>query len=504
MNKRNVVLVLIDSLNRHSLGAYNSSTRVVTPNLDRFADRATRFDSHFVGSLPCMPARREIFTGRKEMMWRPWGPLEPFDARLPRLLAAEGYTTGIVTDHYHYWEEEANGYIQSFDSTTTVRGHENDNWHPAVPPSQLVPGWVEQIDRYRHGRGRAYYGNVRDFRGEEDYFPARVMTGASEWIRRNHGLGPFFLQVESFDVHEPFDVPEPYRSMYTEVTDRDQFNIWPPYQDSAAQREFLEAAEERELAYLRAQYDGKVSMVDAWLGRVLDTLDELALWDDTIVIVTTDHGHDLGERGAFGKQWPHFDSHSNIPLWIWHADYSPETRSVEGLSSTVDLHATILEMAGTHATTAPHSRSLIPLMRGKESPRNVVTYGTFGQGVAITDGRWTLLKSPESDGTLFSYSTAIFPTLTADNVQVPLDHGCFAPVDFGYFIPGVELPQWKIPVNVAARDTRDYLFDREGKQGGVRPIEEPAQADRLKRLLKRELDDEGCPPEQLTRLGLKG
>ena len=80
----NVILVLIDSLNRHYLSAYEP-TPVSTPNLNSFADKSWRFDNHFVGSLPCMPARREIFAGRKEMMWRPWGPLEPFDARLPRL-----------------------------------------------------------------------------------------------------------------------------------------------------------------------------------------------------------------------------------------------------------------------------------------------------------------------------------------------------------------------------------------------------------------------------------
>ncbi len=109
----NVILILIDSLNRHALSAYGPS-HIRTPNLDSFARRAWRFDNHFVGSLPCMPARREIYSGRRELMWRPWGSLEPQDARLPRLLEAQGYATAIVTDHYHYWEESANGYIQSF------------------------------------------------------------------------------------------------------------------------------------------------------------------------------------------------------------------------------------------------------------------------------------------------------------------------------------------------------------------------------------------------------
>jgi len=76
-----------------------------------------------------MPARREIFAGRKELMWRPWGGLEPDDARLPRLVEAAGHRTVIVTDHYHYWEESANGYLQSFQQTELVRGHEWDAWN---------------------------------------------------------------------------------------------------------------------------------------------------------------------------------------------------------------------------------------------------------------------------------------------------------------------------------------------------------------------------------------
>lgn len=96
----NVILILIDSLVRHHLPAYNPDSPVPTPNLDRLASKAFRFDNHFVGSLPCMPARREIFAGRKEFLWRSWGPLEQFDERLLKLLEQNGYSTNIVTAHY--------------------------------------------------------------------------------------------------------------------------------------------------------------------------------------------------------------------------------------------------------------------------------------------------------------------------------------------------------------------------------------------------------------------
>ncbi len=121
---------------------------------------------------------------------------------------------------------------------------------------------------------------------------------------------PFFLQVESFDVHEPFHVPEPYASMYGNGADRDRFTLWPPYQDVNRLAQFNAETSPEELAFIRAQYAGKLTMVDHWFGELLKTIDELNLWDSTVVIVTTDHGHDLGERGTFGKQYPHYDSHA--------------------------------------------------------------------------------------------------------------------------------------------------------------------------------------------------
>jgi arylsulfatase A-like enzyme len=376
----NIILVLIDSLNRHALSAYAPST-VATPNLDAFARRAWRFDQHFVGSLPCMPARREIYAGVREMMWRPWGPLEPFDARLPWLLGAAGYRTAIVTDHYHYWEEASNGYVQSFQSAELVRGHEHDYWQPPIPADAPIPAWVERVERWRPGAGRRYYANVKDFAGEEDYFPAKVFSGAARWLRKHAGGAPFFLQVESFDVHEPFDIPEPYASMYADGALRDRFDIWPPYQDTEQLASFMAQASAEELAFIRSQYAGKLTMVDRWFGALIAALDELDLWKDTAVIVTTDHGHDLGERGTFGKQYPHYDSHANIPLLIWHPAYPSGGRSIQALTSTVDLFATILEIGGAQSPERTHSHSSLPLLRGGPQPREALLYGTFGQGV---------------------------------------------------------------------------------------------------------------------------
>lgn len=111
MSARNVVLVLIDTLRRDHLGAYGSeevsaklSAAVTTPHLGAFAARGALFENAFLGSFPCMPARRALWTGRCEVPWRGWGPLEDGDLDLFDLLRGHGLVTAMVSDHYHLLE----------------------------------------------------------------------------------------------------------------------------------------------------------------------------------------------------------------------------------------------------------------------------------------------------------------------------------------------------------------------------------------------------------------
>lgn len=497
----NVVLVLIDSLNRRALSAYQSSP-IQTPNLDAFANRAWRFDNHFVGSLPCIPARREIFAGFKEMMWRPWGSLEPFDARLPSMMQDNGYTTALVTDHYHYWEEPGNGYMQGFQGAELIRGHEMDFWKHPLADDELVPQWVQNIEDWRPGQGRWYYANVKDFEKEEDFFPAKTFTAASQWLRDNSRKAPFYLHIESFDVHEPFDVPEPYRSMYGDGADRDRFNIWPPYQDRQRQAEFMASATTEELDYLRSQYAGKLTMVDRWFGELLAALDEQELWDDTMVIVTTDHGHELGERGVFGKAYPHWDSHANIPMFVWNPTWPGNGGVIGGLTSTVDLFATVLETGGAPVPELSHSRSLMPMLSDARSDvHEALLYGTFGQGVCCTDGEWTIFKSPERETPLYSYSSLLAQSLGSPPGTAP---PVPRPTDSGDYIPGASLPQWQIPRKSRPYTQENFLFHRSEDPDQAENLwdAEPEQRKRMLNIMTELLQEEGCPPEQYDRLGL--
>ncbi|MHB1453076.1 MAG: sulfatase [Saccharofermentanales bacterium] len=484
----NVIMILIDSLNKNALGAYGNKV-VRTPNFNRFAEKSAVFHNHFIGSAPCMPARRELMTGRKEFLWRGWGPIEPFDAHIAEEAKRVGAVTAIITDHYHYWEKAAHGYFEAFDAAKLIRGQELDNYN--TDTIEECPAWVERINQYRPDFGTRYFKNCKDFKSEEDFFVSKTMTEASDWIDKNHGQEKFMLWVESFDVHEPFHIPEPYRSMYTGHSD-DAFNCWPPYQNGTYGHHdaFWDQTTDSEIEFIRAQYYGKVSMVDHWLGKLFDTMDRYSLWDSTLVILTTDHGHELGNRRRFGKQPPHYDDCANIPLFIRHPDFD-RRNDLDALTCTVDLYPTILDALGCDGFNPLHGRSLMPLVRGeKAARREAVTYGEFGAGVTVTDGEYTYHQSwNESELNLYTS-------------QMPF---CAPDAAAGKYIEGVDCPVWKIPSVSQHPVIPDMLFNRRNDPLQLNNVlhEYPEQVIRMKNLLKKVADEEGIPAEQYTRLNLE-
>ncbi|MCL2831913.1 MAG: sulfatase [Treponema sp.] len=482
----NLITILIDSLNRHCIGPYGNRF-VKTPNLDRFAQKAAVFDSHFVGSLPCMPARRELMSGRKEFFWRGWGPLEPFDK--PIAIEAEklGAATAIVTDHYHYWEYAAHGYLEHFNSVKMIRGHELNMYN--TEPLDRIPAWAQAMIKWRSKQGEIYYNNVKDFKSEEDFFSPRTLCEASDWLEKNHTHKKFFLWTECFDIHEPFHVPEPYRSMYTDKLS-DDFTVWPPYQDGyhGHTQNFWQNVSKDEIEFIRGQYYGKITMTDKWLGKLFGVMDKNNLWDNTAVIITADHGHELGEKQRFGKQPPHYDLHANIPLMIWIPGMTNQKR-INAFTTAVDLYPTMLGLLGEKNPVAPHGRSLLPLINGvTDKHREAVVYGTYAAGATVTNKNYTYHSTWDPQSEINKYSAIMFrPSPEAVS---------------GKFIPGVDCPVWKIPDRNQA-PVPELLFDRKNdtlQEHDISRTDRKA-VNEMRGILKKLMDDEGVPPEQYKRLG---
>jgi len=500
----NCVFITVDSLNRHFLRAYGGKVEmeVRTPNIDRLAARAAVFERHFAGSLPCMPARREFFAGVQEFLWRPWGPMEPFDEPLARVARRGGVVPQLVTDHYHYFQHGSHGYYEDYMGYELIRGHEYDAWR--TTPRRPDPNFLRQIladqpeDTGFLNRA-AYARNVAGFRTEEDFFPAKVFSRAAEWLRENGQQEPWLLVIDSFDVHEPFHCPEPYASMYTDEDPTDpELILWPRYGrvDEGSSR-----LTDRQLAFVRAQYAGKLTMVDRWLGVLLDEMDRQGLWASTLLILTTDHGHFLGEHGWVGKpNAPMYDVLAHTPLFIWHPHSPLMGGRVNALTSAVDLYATMLDALGLEVPGSTHSRSLMPLLLGSaREHREWAIYGYWGSTVNVTDGRYTYLHPCREDVEATCYSTMMIEPIDWFAPPRPKLHATA-----GRFLPYTDSPVWRYTARSTSRHGAPLLFDIESDPeqqenlAGQGASEEAA----MRTLLINALQELSAPPEQYERLGI--
>ena len=151
------IMVMFDTLTRKFLPSYGCNWTKL-PNFKRLEQRCTTFDNFYAGSLPCMPARRELHTGKHNFLHRSWGPLEPFDRSCVEVLRAEGVYTHLCTDHSHYWEDGGCTYHNRYDTWEGFRGQEGDRFvaHdiPVDMPEKRHPLNKTGISVTQHYRNR--------------------------------------------------------------------------------------------------------------------------------------------------------------------------------------------------------------------------------------------------------------------------------------------------------------------------------------------------------------
>ncbi len=490
------IVVLLDSLNRHMLKLYNEHAWVKTPNIDRLAQKSIVFDNHWIGSAPCMPARRDMMTGRYSFIFKGWGGIEPFDVTLPSKLRENEIYTHIVTDHYHYFGLGGEGYCQLFNTWDLQRGQESDRWVSRVVPPALPESYYGQIREQ-------YEQNRTEFIKEEDYPGPKTFSAACEWLDNNREADDFLLWVECFDPHEPFDCPKEYLDMYEDSYEGLHFN-WSSY---APVTEPPEAVE-----HLRKLYAGLLTMTDHWLGKLLDKMDQYDLWEDTLLIFTTDHGHILGEHGFTGKNIMHlYNEIAHIPLMIHLPGSDGAGRRVNALTQNIDMMPTILDYHGIACPDDVHGLSWRDFLEGgDELKRDAVIYGIHGRAMNITDGNHTFFKSAESEDNYPCYSYTAMPVTHKKYLGLDIA----GEIEMGRFLPNTNYPVYKIPKDGTSKKKvkgRNYigqhikdtlLFDLTGDYSQENPIKDKELEEKFKKMMKQILIKTEAPKEQFKRLGL--
>lgn len=418
---RNVLLIMADDF--REVGGPITRERLKTPHLDRLAARGVRFERAYAQYPVCNPSRTSMLLGLRceqtgivgnDVFFR---RVLPASQTFPELLRGQG------------WVARSHGKIL----------------HAANTSEAIRPEWLDQgrswdvaeirpaSSPHRRGEfrnlsgGRLAWCEIGLLDGDDDEQPDGQTTVATlRSLRELHAAGtPWLLAAGFHRPHDPFHAPRKYFDLHPPEslrlhTDPANPSAAPPLAIPEGWRQvFAEFSEADRRDFLRAYLAG-VSFMDAQVGRLLDTLDELRLWDRTLVIFLGDHGYHLGERGWWNKNTL-FERSCRAPLIIADPD-GLRGRNCTAPVEFVDLFPTVAEFAGVKPPEGLAGRSLRPLLRDVTAPfkpvaATLVTRGARHFGRSVTDGRWRLTRW--SDGAAELYDHAADPEETRNRADDP-------------------------------------------------------------------------------------
>ncbi len=516
------IMLMFDSLNLPMLQPYGCQW-TKTPNFQRLAKRSVKFTQNYAGSLPCIPARRELHTGRYNFLHRSWGPLEPYDDSMPELLKNNGVYSHLISDHVHYWEDGGATYHTRYNSWEIIRGQEGDKWK--VLP-ELIKSNIEvqnEDAKYFNSTNELHkHDHVnRKFLNSEEKMPmVSTFQKGLEFIEANNKEEQWFLQIECFDPHEPFYTQQEYKELYPHQYTGKQMD-WPPYHHVTEDEETQN--------HYKMEYAALLTMCDRYLGKLLDKMDEHNMWEDTMLIVNTDHGYLLGEHGWWSKVvMPCYDEIVHIPLFVHDPRFQCGGESRDELVQTIDIPATLLEFFGIPLPENMQGRPLKTVIADHEKIRDYAMFGIHGAHVNVYDGEYVYMKAPakEENQPLYEYTLIPLHMRNMFSVNELKDvtfcepfrftkgcklmkvekKGCCSDNVFSSLVSGAADNEVAKHIDnnslVNAANFGDKLFNLLKDKNQEHELEDIEAETRMANLLVRAMKENDSPAEQYERIGL--
>ena len=353
----NVIVIVSDTCRRDRIGAYGCDW-MVTPTLDYLAAQSMVFERAYCASFPTVPHRVDCLTGRYGFPFYGWEPLPEEFSSLPEPLEDQGFATQLIYDTPG---------ITGANCARGFRGVRANLGQSTRGPDLIRIGNEPELpcDADRIRSPESMLARMRDatwWEDESETFAARTCMDAAKWMEQNCGADDFLLWVDTFDPHEPWLSPLWYPRMYYPDYEGQDF-IQAPYDyldDNFA---------EEEIGWMHARYCGELTMMDRWVGEIVDRFFDLGFAEDTALIFTSDHGFYLGEHNRAGKHtlvgepWPLYEEDAGVPMIVYVPDVEPG-RS-EALVQAPDVRATIMDLMGADDPGDVHGRSFLPAVTGE-------------------------------------------------------------------------------------------------------------------------------------------
>ncbi len=390
----NIIHIISDTFRRDNLAIYGG--KGYTPSLNAFAEKCVVFDKAYVCGFPTVPIRGELVTGQVSICRRGWEPLKRDVPVIADDLTNAGIVSMMIADTPHHLN---NGFLynRGFTGWKWIRGQEGD--HLETQPYDYESKKSLQYREYTRTHPNKLPGglgnhlrNMAFRQTEADTYVAQTMQTACDWLERNHQHKNFYLMVDTFDPHEPWDAPEWYLKRFDGSDYDGPEPIYPPYGPNPMN--------ERETERLNALYRAEASLADNWIGQLLRKIDYMGLMENTMVIFMADHGFLLGEHGLLAKNLSMYEEVIHIPLMVYHPDATP--RHTNALASIIDIPPTVIDVLDVEHEAQVEGNSLLPIIMGDTDTGReyTVTHGAWVGGWSpdgdsphgsITDGIWSLL-----------------------------------------------------------------------------------------------------------------
>lgn len=373
----NCIWITVDSFRQDHLRCYRpqgtsdptgKSLLPHTPNIDRLASEGLRCDRLRSDALPSVPCRCGIFTGRRvfprrgvparqgeEINASGWPTLPDEEVTVAEHLARHGYVCALVSDCCHLMEPGQN-FHRGFHCYHWERGQEQDRWQSQPLPPGRLERYLKEGTSLSDPRVRIlaqYLKNQMYRQGDEEFQAARVFRRAIEWLERNHTHERFYLHIECFDPHEPWDAPQRLISLYDPRWGGPHLiypNLW--------KRNELTDAEHH---HIRARYAAECSLVDHWVGRLMSTVERLGLVENTLIVFLSDHGKIIGEFNHYGMAPEDTSLELNsVPCIIRHPKGELAGGRYAGWFYNTDVTATALSLLGVEPKPLTEGESFWP------------------------------------------------------------------------------------------------------------------------------------------------
>lgn len=405
----NLIVICLDTF-RFDLLNHRAPWPVELPHLDQLRQESVQFTQMFGEGEPTIPTRRAYFTGERSFPWRyrfdtkgmwptgrGWHKIPPEQPTIAEMLLQQGYQTGLISDNYHLFKPTVN-FTRGFLQYEFLRGYESDNYRGGVVSIDELARYVRNPDLVEHASLVQYLLNVRERKREEDWLTAQTFTRATAWLRdhQHAATQPFFLFVDSFSPHEPWDPPRQYLKPY--LSDPEFNGIEFIYPIGLTAKDLTEP----EQRHVRELYLAYLTFVDRWIGHFLNTLAETGLDQDTIVMVVSDHGTELMDHGQFSKKDSRLYAHNTQLFWlIRHPNY--QSSECHALVQNHDLVPTALALLGIPHSPVAGSNAWQWVEHPDATQREYVITG-WGSYASVRDARWNYFVNfevPDAEEFLF-------------------------------------------------------------------------------------------------------